>query len=87
MAALRKTAPTTQMRVKSKVESRKSKVESQCKVRAIEFIRIAEPQPDFMNEANKVESQKSKVEGHKSPLINSENWCIKEEKDLIFRDA
>ena len=28
MAALRKTAPTTQMRVKSKVESRKSKVES-----------------------------------------------------------
>ena len=84
MAALRKTAPTTQMRVKSKVESRKSKVESQCKVRAIEFIRIAEPQPDFMSEANKVESQKSKVEGHKSPLINSENWCIKEEKDLIY---
>ena len=76
MAALRKTAPTTQMRVKSKVESRKSKVESQCKMRAIEFIRIAEPQPDFMSEANKV--------GLKSPLINSENWCIKEEKDLIY---
>jgi 16S rRNA C967 or C1407 C5-methylase (RsmB/RsmF family)/NOL1/NOP2/fmu family ribosome biogenesis protein len=49
MAALRKTAPTTQMRVKSKVESRKSK-----------------------------------VEGLKSPLINSENWCIKEEKDLVY---
>ena len=49
MAALRKTAPTTQMRVKSKVESRKSKVESL-----------------------------------KSPLINSENWCIKEEKDLVY---
>ena len=84
MAALRKTTPTTQMRVKSKVESRKSKVESQCKVRAIEFIRIAEPQPDFMNKANRVESQKSKVEGRKSPLINSENWCIKEEKDLVY---
>ena len=49
MAALRKTAPTTQMRVKSKVESRKSK-----------------------------------VEGLKSPLINSENWCIKEDKDLVY---
>lgn len=49
MAALRKTAPTTQMRVKSKVEGRKSQVTS-----------------------------------HKSPLINSENWCIKEEKDLIY---
>ena len=75
MAALRKTAPTTQMRVKG--ERRKEKGESQCKVRAIEFIRIAEPQPDFMSEANKVESRKS-------PLINSENWCIKEEKDLIY---
>ena len=49
MAALRKTAPTTQMRVKSKVESRKSQVTSQ-----------------------------------KSPLINSENWCIKEDKDLVY---
>lgn len=49
MAALRKTAPTTQMRIKSKVTS-----------------------------------QKSKVESLKSPLINSENWCIKEEKDLIY---
>lgn len=49
MAALRKTAPTTQMRVKSKVTSPKSQVTS-----------------------------------HKSPLINSENWCIKEEKDLIY---
>jgi NOL1/NOP2/fmu family ribosome biogenesis protein len=49
MAALRKTAPTTQMRVKSKVTS-----------------------------------QKSRVESLKSPLINSENWCIKEEKDLIY---
>lgn len=49
MAALRKTAPTTQMRVKSKVTS-----------------------------------QKSQVTSHKSPFINSENWCIKEEKDLIY---
>lgn len=49
MAALRKTASTTQMRVKSKVTSPKSQVTS-----------------------------------HKSPLINSENWCIKEEKDLIY---
>ena len=49
MAALRKTAPTTQMRVKSKVESHKSQVTSQ-----------------------------------KSPLINSENWCIKEDKDLVY---
>ena len=49
MAALRKTAPTTQMRVKSKVTS-----------------------------------QKSQVTSHKSPLINSDNWCIKEEKDLIY---
>lgn len=49
MAALRKTAPTTQMRVKSKVTSPKSQVTS-----------------------------------HKSPLINSENWCMKEEKDLIY---
>ena len=49
MAALRKTTPTTQMRVKSKVTSPKSQVTS-----------------------------------HKSPLINSENWCIKEEKDLIY---
>ena len=49
MAALRKTAPTTQMRVKSKVKSQKSKVKSQ-----------------------------------NSPLINSENWCIKEEKDRIY---
>ena len=68
MAALRKTAPTTQMRVKSKVESRKSKVESQCKVRAIEFIRIAEPQPDFMSEANKVKSQKLRVKNLFSPF-------------------
>ena len=75
MAALRKTTPTTQMRVKG--ERRKEKGESQCKVRAIEFIRIAEPQPDFMSEANKVESLKS-------PLINSENWCLKEDKDLIY---
>ena len=36
--------------------SEANKVKSQCKVRAIEFIRIAEPQPDFMSEANKVES-------------------------------
>ena len=49
MAALRKTAPTTQMRVKSKVTS-----------------------------------QKSQVTSLKSPLINSENWCIKEEKDLVY---
>ena len=49
MAALRKTAPTTQMRVKSKVTSPKSQITS-----------------------------------HKSPLINSENWCMKEEKDLIY---
>ncbi len=49
MAALRKTTPTTQMRVKSKVTSHKSRVESL-----------------------------------KSPLINSENWCIKEEKNLIY---
>ena len=49
MAALRKTTPTTQMRVKSKVTSPKSQVTS-----------------------------------HKSPLINSENWCIKEEQDLIY---
>ena len=75
MAALRKTTPTNTMRIKG--ERRKEKGESQCKVRAIEFIRIAEPQPDFMSEANKVESLKS-------PLINSENWCIKEEKDLIY---
>ena len=49
MAALRKTAPTTQMRVKLKVTS-----------------------------------QKSQVTSLKSPLINSENWCIKEEKDLVY---
>lgn len=49
MAALRKTAPTTQMRVKSKVTSPKSQVTS-----------------------------------HKSPLINSDHWRIKEDKDLIY---
>lgn len=42
-------------------------VESQSKVSAeASSLGYAEPKPDFMNEANKVESQKSKVEGQKS---------------------
>ncbi len=38
--------------IKSKVESRKSKVKSQCKVSAIKFTLIAEPTPEIMSEAN-----------------------------------
>ena len=45
------------------VEGQKSKVESQRKVSAeANLFDYAEPMPDFMSEANKVESHKSKVE-------------------------
>jgi N-acetylmuramoyl-L-alanine amidase len=52
---------------KAEVEGQKSKVESQSKVSAeASSLGYAEPKPDFMSEANKVESQKSKVESQKA---------------------
>ena len=46
--------------------SRPKKVESQCKVSAeASLLGYAEPQPDFMSEANKVEGRKSKVESQR----------------------
>ena len=60
------------MRIKSKVASRKSKVESQCKVSPeASLLGYAEPQPDFMSEANKVEGRKLRVSYPEYPLIGS----------------
>jgi 16S rRNA C967 or C1407 C5-methylase (RsmB/RsmF family)/NOL1/NOP2/fmu family ribosome biogenesis protein len=68
MAALRKTAPTTQMRVKSKVTSPKSKVE-----RSIE-----------QKQTRSLSLSKCPCLGVKYPLRNIDYWCIKQEKDLIY---
>ena len=48
------------------VASQKSQVTSQCKVSAeASLLDYAEPKPDFMSEANKVEGRKSKVESQR----------------------
>ena len=65
-----------------KVESQKSKVESQFKPSAeTSSLDYAEAQPDFMSEANRVESQKSKVESQdkqkKNEKKNIWSWFSK----------
>ena len=89
MAALRKTTPTTQMRVKG--ERRKEKfgmsleqkqtrslsLSNLCARRAQSqtCLNYAEPQPKIF---------KCPCLGVKYPLRNIDHWCIKEEKDLIY---
>ena len=73
------TLQASELRVKQlemMLASQKSQVESQCKVSAEgkRSLNYAEPQPDFMSRANKVESQKLQVEGRskEGALLNAE---------------
>ena len=74
-----------------RVESRKSKVESQCKVSAeASLLDYAEPQPDFMSEANKVESQRfndSAIQPERSendPFLHEIALCFVTPKGLVI---
>ena len=67
------TLQASELRVKQlemMLANQKSQVESQCKVSAEgkRSLNYAEPQPDFMSRANKVEGQKSQVEGQRSQV-------------------
>ena len=73
------------------VASRKSKVESQCKVSAeTSLLDYAEPQPDFMSEANKVESQRfndSAIQPERSendPFLHEIALCFVTPKGLVI---
>ncbi|MED9996303.1 MAG: rRNA cytosine-C5-methyltransferase [Paludibacteraceae bacterium] len=59
MAALRKTAPAGNTRIKSKAENQKPKKSTS-------------------------RSTDAPIHQKESALLNSDNWCIKEEKDLIY---
>ena len=73
------TLQASELRVKQlemMLASQKSQVESQCKVSAEgkRSLNYAEPQPDFMSRANKVEGQRLQVEGRskEGALLNAE---------------
>ncbi len=67
--------------------SRPKKVESQCKVSAeASLLDYAEPQPDFMSEANKVEGQRSKVESQCKVSAESFNRVIDESYNCLIEE-
>ena len=89
MAALRKTAPTTQMRVKG--ERRKEKfgmILEQKQTRSLSLSNLCARRAQSQTCLNYAEPQpkifKCPCLGVKYPLRNIDHWCIKEEKDLIY---
>ena len=86
------TLQASELRVKQlemMLASQKLQVESQCKVSAEgkRSLNYAEPQPDFMSRANKVESQKLQVESQKSQVEGQKSQVEGWSKEGVLLNA